>query len=67
MFQTNLIRFFRKANAIPREKQRSNKYTLGDTPKCNVRSKTDDSLLQFTRNIAFRCVLHRYENQEIHC
>ena len=24
-------------------------------------------ILQFTSRIAFRCVLHRYENQDIHC
>ena len=27
----------------------------------------DDSLLQFTLLIAIRCVLHRWENQEIRC
>ena len=35
--------------------------------KCNVHSKIRWSLiLQFTSPIAFRCVLHRYENQDIH-
>lgn len=30
--------------------------------------KFDDSRIQqFTLRIAFRCVLHPYENQDIHC
>ena len=32
-----------------------------------VQSFNVSLILQFTSRIAFRCVLHRYENQDIHC
>ena len=60
--------FFSGKTVVDEGVYRSSMHTVGNTPRCNVRSKIRwFRELQFVLRIAFRCVLHRCENQEIRC
>ena len=68
--QYRSVHFFAKKKAVVRNNSRpSNRHApqIRSAGSARCVQRFDDSLLQFTLLIAIRCVLHRWENQEIRC
>ena len=68
--QYRSVNLFQKKKAVVRNNSRpSNRHApqIRSAGSARCVQRFDDSLLQFTLLIAIRCVLHRWENQEIRC
>ena len=59
--------FLRKAKLVEEVSRDSNRHTFREKVQYAFKDLMIHGILQFTLRIAFRCVLHRCESQEIRC